>query len=114
MESGKRKNYIHIRRFSVMNAYYLYMDTAENLADELFIRKRIPVSVKRDYCKPGNPFKFVYCRVPKTHEREFLDTMAELRNKCILFGYAGYDGMLDEMSELFHAKKRKKRDETDG
>ena len=47
--------YQDIERFSLLNAYYAYMDTDAYLADQLFIKHQVRVHFREEYARDGFP-----------------------------------------------------------
>ena len=43
-----------IERFSLLNAYYAYMDTDAYLADQLFIKHQVRVHFREEYVRDGS------------------------------------------------------------
>lgn len=82
--------YIKLQRFSLWNAYYAFMDTAEYFADGLFIKHQVSVHFGREYVRPPNPYHIIFCRVHKKDEERFLEALDEMPNKMILCGYPDY------------------------
>lgn len=48
--------YQDIERFSLLNAYYAYMDTDAYLADQLFIKHQVRVHFREEYVRDGSPY----------------------------------------------------------
>ena len=69
---------------------YVYIDTPEHLADDIFINHRLRVWFKGDYSSEKNSYLIVHCEVKKRNAQEFEDCLRELENKAVLLGYRDY------------------------
>ena len=49
--------YQDIERFSLLNAYYAYMDTDAYLADQLFIKHQVRVHFREEYVRDGSLYR---------------------------------------------------------
>lgn len=56
-------NYMKLRKFSLRYGHYMIGDTAEYLADGLFIQEKVRVDFGSEYAKRGTPYLMVFCRV---------------------------------------------------
>jgi len=75
---------------SLKYCFYAYIDSNDNLADQLFIRHKIRVRFWRDYGKDGSEYNIVLCYVRKRDEAEFLSALSELTNKMLIMGHPDY------------------------
>ena len=57
--------YQDIERFSLLNAYYAYMDTDAYLADQLFIKHQVRVHFREEYARDDSPYRVIFCHVRK-------------------------------------------------
>lgn len=64
--------YQDIERFSLLNAYYAYMDTDAYLADQLFIKHQVRVHFREEYARDGSPYRVIFCHVRKRDQERFL------------------------------------------
>ena len=79
--------YQDIERFSLLNAYYAYMDTDAYLADQLFIKHQVRVHFREEYVRDGSPYRVIFCHVRKRDQERFLAALNELPGKIYrLFG----------------------------
>ena len=70
---------------------YLYADSLEYRADQLFIRRRIPVKFEsKEMHKPGSEYVLVFCRFKRKHEDAFLECMADLERAMLSEGHHDY------------------------
>ncbi len=84
------ENFMHMRKFSLRNDYYCFVDTGEYLADGLFVRNRVRVDFKREFAREGDPYRLIYCRTRKKDRERFLDALEQLKDKMLLCGHADY------------------------
>ena len=112
MENVGIKNYFKIRKWSMRYDYYAFVDTADYLADSLFIKKRVRVRFGKEMKHPKEAYMVIFCKVLKKDTDRFLDALSELSNKMILCGHADYDAFCKEISQLMErnvAAMRRKR-----
>ena len=76
--------YQDIERFSLLNAYYAYMDTDAYLADQLFIKHQVRVHFREEYVRDGSPYRVIFCHVRKRDQERFLTALNELPGKMML------------------------------
>lgn len=76
--------YQDIERFSLLNAYYAYMDTDAYLADQLFIKHQVRVHFREEYVRDGSPYRVIFCHVRKRDQERFLAALNELPGKMML------------------------------
>lgn len=106
------KNSYHCWRLDQISLRYVHfaiIDTADYLADQLFIRHHVRVSFGKEFAAPDMLYRIIFCRVRKRDMVAFLSAMEELPNKMLLCGYTDY---LDNCRAL-HRKisKEVRRDE---
>lgn len=93
----KKEIYLKIRKASLRYDYFLFFDTPEYLADQLFIRQRVRVWFDEEYTKKGSHFLAILCHVKKKDSAKFLDAIAALKNKMLLCGYPEYEADVQKM-----------------
>ena len=89
--------YLKIRKVSLRYNYFLFFDTSEYLADQLFIRQKVRVWFDEEYAKKGSRFLAIPCHVKKKDSHRFIDAIAALRNKMLLCGYPEYETEVQKM-----------------
>ena len=92
-----KKMYLKIRKPSLRYDYFLFFDTPEYLADQLFIKQKVRVWFNQEYAKEGSPFLAIFCRVKKKDSAKFLAALDALKNKMILCGYPEYEAEVQKM-----------------
>ena len=100
MENVRIKNYFKIRKWSLRYEYYAFVDTADYLADQLFIKKQVRVRFGKEMQHPLEKYKVIFCKVLKEDSERFLEALAELSNKMILCGHQDYEQFCDEITQL--------------
>ena len=93
----KKEMYLKIRKPSLRYDYFLFFDTPEYLADQLFIKQKVRVWFNQEYAKEGSPFLAIFCRVKKKDSAKFLAALDALKNKMILCGYPEYEAEVQKM-----------------
>ena len=94
------KNYFKIRKWSMRYDYYAFVDTADYLADSLFIQKEVRVRFGKEMKHPKEAYMVIFCKVLKKDSDRFLEALSELSNKMILCGHADYEAFCKEISQL--------------
>ena len=92
-----KEMYLKIRKPSLRYDYFLFFDTPEYLADQLFIKQKVRVWFNQEYAKEGSPFLAIFCRVKKKDSAKFLAALDALKNKMILCGYPEYEAEIQKM-----------------
>ena len=81
--------------------HYMFFDTEQYLADQLFVQHKVRVWFDNEYAREGSPYRAVFCHVRKKDAARFMDALAELNNRMILCGHPDYEaeigGYLDEI-----------------
>lgn len=102
----QKEIYLKIKKLSLRYDYFLFFDTPEYLADQLFIRQKVRVWFDEEYAKKGSRFLAILCHVKKKDSHRFIDAIAALRNKMLLCGYPEYETEVQKMlSHLEEAKE---------
>lgn len=92
-----KEMYLKIRKPSLRYDYFLFFDTPEYLADQLFIKQKVRVWFNQEYAKEGSPFLAIFYRVKKKDSAKFLAALDALKNKMILCGYPEYEAEVQKM-----------------
>lgn len=79
-----------IEKFSFRYQYFALIDTADHLADQLFIKHKVCVWFGEEYCKADTPFHVILCRCRKRDVATFMAAISELTNKMLLCGHPDY------------------------
>lgn len=82
--------YQPIERFSLVYAYFAFLDTDAYLADQLFIKHQVRVHFREEYMRDDSPYRVIFCRVRKRDRARFLAALEELPKKMLLLGYTDY------------------------
>lgn len=94
------KNHLPLERFSLCYRYYAFLDSADYLADQLFIKHKVRVKFLREYQKDGFDFLMIFCRIHKRDEAAFLDALNELPDKMVLCGHPNYPAQCQAFMEM--------------
>ena len=92
-----KEMYLKIRKPSLRYDYFLFFDTPECLADQLFIKQKVRVWFDKEYAKEGSPFLAILCHVKKKDSAKFIAALDALKNKMILCGYPEYEAEVQKM-----------------
>lgn len=70
---------------------YLFVDTPNHRADQIFIRNKIPVRfLRRELSCEDAAYVIVFCRFKKKHRSRFLESMADLERSMVMEGHTNY------------------------
>lgn len=94
------ENYLKLKTISPFTNSYMFLDCDEYLADQLFIKHKVPVRFGEEYCKSGSKYRVISCKIRKRYEERFKKALAEMNNKMILRGYADYTEFCDGFRAL--------------
>ena len=92
-----KEMYLKIRKPSLRYDYFLFFDTPEYLADQLFIKQKVRVWFDKEYAKEGSPFLAILCHVKKKDSAKFIAALDALKYKMILCGYPEYEAEVQKM-----------------
>lgn len=79
-----------IEKFSFFHNYFAIIDTADYLADQLFIKHQVRVRFGLEFVCPDAPYRVIMCKCRKRDVDAFLAAIRELPNKMLLCGYPDY------------------------
>lgn len=79
-----------IEKFSLFYRYFAIIDTADYLADQLFIKHKVRVGFGPEFVCPDAPYRVIMCKCRKRDVDAFLAAIRELPNKMLLCGYPDY------------------------
>ena len=87
----KRRYLMEIAEYSPLYYYFAYFDNDEYLADVLFNRENVEVTVEGEYGNEDEPFHIIQCRIPKAQRDAFLRAIDDLPDWMTRLGRTGYD-----------------------
>ena len=73
-----------IEKFSFFHNYFAIIDTADYLADQLFIKHQVRVGFGPEFVCPDAPYRVIMCKCRKRDVDAFLAAIRELPNKMLL------------------------------
>ena len=79
-----------IEKFSLLNEHFAIIDTADYLADQLFIKHEVRVAFGTVFVCPAAPYRVIHCKCRKGDVDRFLAAIRELPNKMRLCGHPDY------------------------
>ena len=56
-------NYLNLDRFPILYNHYVFVDTSDYLADQLFIRHKVRVHFGEEMEHPEFPYIFIFCKI---------------------------------------------------
>lgn len=100
-----------VSKFSLFNAYFIFVDTKEYLADSLFIKHQVRVHFETEYSKPNSPYRIILCHVRKRDVPKFHAALQELQHKMIFLGYTDYADACSKIWVKLYSAHEEKDDE---
>ena len=88
-----------IEKFSFRYQYFALIDTADHLADQLFIKHKVRVWFDEEYSRDDTPFCVIICRCRKRDVVVFMAAARELTNKMLLCGHPDYPAFCDDLRQ---------------
>lgn len=98
-----KDNYIELKKkwYSRYNEF-VYIDVDDHLADDIFVKNKIPVKFKGDYKHDDKKYIIVYCKVKSKYLDEFTNSLGKLKNKMIHNGFTDYEVFCKNLSEKIY------------
>lgn len=93
-------NYLKLKTMSPFTYSYIFLDCDEYLADQLFIKHKVPVKFGKEYRKNDSRYCVISCKIRKRYEEEFKKALAEMNNKMILRGYTDYADFCENFNTI--------------
>ncbi len=101
-------NYYQLDHLSLFYDMYMFIDTAEHLADQVFIQHKLPIRFKGDYQKDGQKYRMILCKAPKKRRADFVECMKDLARKMLLLGNTDYCDFCSQVQDqVFRHLQRK-------
>lgn len=94
-----------IEKFSLINEHFAIIDTADYLADQLFIKHGVKVGFGAEFVCPDVPYRVIMCKCRKRDVDRFLAAIRELPNKMILFGHQDYLAFCEDLKRRVTAAR---------
>ena len=84
MEGYILKNYYKLQSPSFFKFQYVFLDSEDYLADQLFIKYKVTVDFGDEYVKENSPYH-VILQIRKRDEKKFLDALLRCMTRCFLW-----------------------------
>lgn len=98
----------------LLKKFFVHVDAAGYLADQLFIRHKVTVNFGPEFERPGSDYIIIVCSVRKKDRQQFLEALKELPGKMLLFGYTDYKAYCRSIKKLFDENEKKKSGKING
>ena len=92
-------NYYQLNHLSLFYDLYMFVDTAEHLADQVFRQHKLRIRFKGDYRKNGQKYQMILCKAPKKRRADFVMCMKDLTRKMLLLGNTDYCDFCKQVQE---------------
>lgn len=99
------KIFLPLKIKSLFYNYYLFYDTKEYHADNLFVHSDIHIYFLNEWTYPSTKYVLVLCKVKKKYTKTFIECMEQLKNKMLLLGYYDYIECCEKLNATFDDKK---------
>lgn len=99
-------NYLKLKTFSPFSYQFMYLDTADHLADNIFIKNELPVKFCGDFVKENENYSIIVCKIKKNDFEKFDKSMEELEKKMLLMGNVDYVEKCNEFKTLIMTNKK--------
>ena len=83
MEGYILKNYYKLQSPSFFKFQYVFLDSEDYLADQLFIKYKVTVDFGDEYVKENSPYHVIFCKIRKRDEKKILAALCMTR--CFLW-----------------------------
>lgn len=94
-----------IEKFSFFYRYFAIIDTADYLADQLFIKHKVRVGFGPEFVCPDVPYRVIMCKCRKRDVDAFMSAIRELPNKMLLCGHPDYLTFCEDLKSKITAAK---------
>lgn len=94
------KNYILIQKH-LFRSEYIFADTEEYLADQLFKNEKIRVNFGKEFEHTEEKYLLISCKIWNKDQGKFFRAMEKLRNKMLLVGNTDYEEFCKETFKMF-------------
>lgn len=99
-----------LKRFSLFNTHFVFLDSEDYLADGLFIKHQVRVYFGDEFMKPGSPYCVIFCHVRRRDVERFHTAVSELPNKMLLYGNVDYLNVCAHMWQEMRNARNKRED----
>lgn len=103
-------NYVRVKSTIPRKQGFAFVDTKKNLADGIFIKHKLFVKFGKEFEKPGEKYKIIFCHVDRKRASDFKDCMKELVDKMLLLGNTDYEEFCESLEPLFGHDKEKEKE----
>ena len=108
MEGYILKNYYKLQSPSFFKFQYVFLDSEDYLADQLFIKYKVTVDFGDEYVKENSPYHVIFCKIRKRDEKKLLDALSEMYDKMLLMGYKDYQEVCDNFIRVVEQNEKEK------
>ena len=99
------KNYIKLKKFSLFKNYYVFVDTKDYLADQIFIRNKVKVDFGEEAsCEDYPKYVVIFCKIKKKDNNKFLKSLEELERKMLILGHTDYGNICQKIQDIAYGK----------
>ena len=104
------QNYIRLKTRSPFSRQYMFIDSSEYLADNLFCGHQVPVKFGKEMVNKDTKYVIISCKIHKRYEEQFVEALQELPNKMLLFGHTDYIEYCKKFFDMLNDYQQEKTD----
>ena len=104
------QNYIRLKTRSPFSRQYMFIDTSEYLADNLFCNHKVPLKFGKEMVDKDTKYVIISCKIHKQYEEQFVKALLELPNKMLLFGHTDYIEYCKKVFDMLNDYQQEKTD----
>ena len=103
-------NFFLYEKISLFRSYYIYVDSKQYLADDIFIKNNIKVKFEKELKYSDSDYKIMLVSVSNRKDYLFVKAMCELEEKMLNKGFDNYEEICNEVfNNLSKSKKKVKK-----
>lgn len=91
------KNYIEIKSVLPWRHNFMYVDTEDYLADQLFIYEKVRIKFKSEYGKNESKYIFIFASCKARDWLRVKKALSKLSIRMFIFGYRDYESVSSSM-----------------
>ena len=94
-------NYIQLRKFSLSNFYFAFVDIPRFMSESIFKQSGIKIKITHYGELKNNDYIVVICKVKMEDGEKFVSDMKKLQNNMIICNYNDYEDVCKEFISQF-------------
>ena len=95
------ENYIQLRKFSLSNFYFAFVDVPSFMSESVFRQSKTKVKITHYGKLNNNDYIVVICKVKMEDKEKFIENMTKLQNNMMICNYQDYKDVCLEFISQF-------------